>query len=219
MSSIATPSKDARTRLLDAALKVVRERGYSATTVEELCKAAGVTKGAFFHHFKSKDELGAAAARHWSAVTGAMFASAPYHTPADPLDRVLAYVDFRKQMLSGELPDFTCFAGTTLQETYATHPDIRAACFDSIAGHAGTLIADIEETIAAYPPAVDVDARSLALHTQAVLQGSFILAKGGQDSALAAASVDHLRNYIVLLFKPQSIRNAPSAPRVRKKAA
>ena len=215
MNSIAAPAKDARTRLLDAALKVVRERGYSATTVDELCRTAGVTKGAFFHHFKSKDELGAAAARHWATVTSAMFAAAPYHAPDDPLERVLAYVEFRKQMLKGDLPDFTCFAGTTLQETYATHPDIRAACFDSIADHAGTLIADIEAAIEKYPPVVPVNTRSLALHTQAVLQGSFILAKGGQESALAAASVDHLRNYIELLFA-RKIQNAPPAKRVRK---
>jgi TetR/AcrR family transcriptional repressor of nem operon len=219
MNAATAPVKDARTRLLDAALKVVRERGYAAATVDVLCKTAGVTKGAFFHHFKSKDELGAAAARHWSAVTGAMFAAAPYHAPEDPLDRVLAYIDFRKAMLAGELPDFTCFAGTTLQETYATHPDIRAACFDSIAGHAGTLIADIEAAIEHYPPAFAVDSRSLALHTQAVLQGAFILAKGGQDSALAAASVAHLRNYIVLLFRPAAARNAPPAKRVRMKRA
>lgn len=218
MNSIATPSKDARTRLLDAALKVVRERGYSATTVDELCKTAGVTKGAFFHHFKSKDELGVAAARHWASVTSAMFAAAPYHAPADPLDRVLAYVDFRKQLLRGDLPDFTCFVGTTLQETYATHPEIRAACFDSIAGHAGTLVADIEAAIVKYPPAIAINAQSLALHTQAVLQGAFILAKGGQDSALAAASVDHLHNYIALLFKPE-IRNALPPKRVRAKGS
>lgn len=213
----AAPAKDARTRLLDAALKLVRERGYSATTVDELCRAAGVTKGAFFHHFKSKDDLGAAAARHWSAVTGALFARAPYHVPKDPLDRLLAYLDFRQGLLAGEAPDYTCFAGTALQETFATHPDIREACFDSIAGHAETLVPDIEAAIAKYQPPGHWTAQSLALHTQAVLQGAFILAKGGQDSALAAASIDHLRNYLVLLFRPEAIRNARPAKRVAAK--
>ena len=65
----------ARTKLLEAALSVIRTKGYSATSVDELCAAAGVTKGAFFHHFKSKDELGVAAADHWSEMTGALFAA------------------------------------------------------------------------------------------------------------------------------------------------
>ena len=51
---------DARSKLLDAALSVIRTKGYSATSVGELCTVAGVTKGAFFHHFKSKDDLIAA---------------------------------------------------------------------------------------------------------------------------------------------------------------
>src|SRR6266571_1105292 len=54
----STARPDARTKLLEAALSVIRTKGYSATSVDELCAAAGFTKGAFFLHFKSKDELG-----------------------------------------------------------------------------------------------------------------------------------------------------------------
>jgi TetR/AcrR family transcriptional repressor of nem operon len=55
---IASPATaNARDRLLDASLRLVRERGYNATSVDEFCQAAGVTKGAFFHHFRSKEEL------------------------------------------------------------------------------------------------------------------------------------------------------------------
>ena len=60
---------EGRARLLDAALTVIRAKGYADTTVDELCRAAGVTKGAFFHHFRSKEELAVAAAgalrRRW----------------------------------------------------------------------------------------------------------------------------------------------------------
>jgi TetR/AcrR family transcriptional regulator, transcriptional repressor for nem operon len=192
---------DARTKLLDAAIEVVRKQGYAATSVDELCKKAGVTKGAFFHHFESKDALAVAAANHWSDTTGALFAQAPYHTPEDPLDRVLAYIDFRRALLKGKPAEFTCFAGTTVQETFATSDNIRAACKASIYGHAETLVADISEAMRRHKIKGDWTAQSLALHTQAVLQGAFILAKASGSAAIAVESANHLRRYIELLFK------------------
>ncbi len=191
---------DARSKLLDAALTVIRTKGYSATTVDDLCAAAGVTKGAFFHHFKTKDELGVAAADHWSETTGALFAAAPYHQLRDPLDRVIAYLDFRKALLRGGVPDFTCLVGTMVQETYETAPDIRNACDRSISGHASTLVADIEAAMEERGMTPAWTAASLALHTQAVLQGAFILAKAKGGGRVAAESVDHLKRYIQLLF-------------------
>jgi TetR/AcrR family transcriptional regulator, transcriptional repressor for nem operon len=195
-----TAKTDAKTKLLDAALSVIRAKGYSATSVDELCAAAGVTKGAFFHHFKSKDALGVAAADYWSEMTGALFAEAPYHDHADPLDRVLAYVDFRKALLQGGVPDFTCLVGTMVQETYETAPAIREACKRSITDHAATLEADIEAAMRARNMATDWTAKSLALHTQAVIQGAFILAKATGGAEIAADSIDHLRRYIEMLF-------------------
>jgi len=200
----AAARQDARSKLLEAALSVIRTKGYSATTVDELCAAAGVTKGAFFHHFKSKDALGVAAADHWSDVTGALFAAAPYHDLADPLDRVLGYVAFRKALLQGTLPEFTCLVGTMVQETFQTAPAIREACERSISAHAGTLEADIEAAMRARGMAPDWTAASLALHTQAVLQGAFILAKATGGADIAADSVDHLIRYLTLLFGRQT---------------
>ena len=191
---------DARTKLLNAAIEVVRKQGYAATSVDELCKKAGVTKGAFFHHFESKDALAVAAANHWSDTTGALFAQASYHAPEDPLDRVLAYIDFRRALLKGKPAEFTCFAGTTVQETFATSDNIRAACKASIYGHAETLVADISEAMRRHKVKGDWTAQSLALHTQAVLQGAFILAKASGSATIAVESANHLRRYIELLF-------------------
>jgi TetR/AcrR family transcriptional regulator, transcriptional repressor for nem operon len=201
---------NAKTKLLDAALTVIREKGYAATTVDDLCAAAGVTKGAFFHHFASKEALGVAAAEYWTAVTAPFFAAAPYHDHADPFDRVLGYIDFRRAILQGAVPEFTCLAGTMLQETYDSHPAIRDACNRSISGHAETLEADIAAAMAARGIAGDWTAASLALHTQAVLQGAFILAKARGGPAVAAESVDHLRRYIEMLFEPNRDRYAGS---------
>lgn len=199
-----TVKPGARSKLLAAALSVIRTKGYSGTSVDDLCATAGVTKGAFFHHFKSKDELAVAAATYWSEMTGALFESAPYHNHPDALDRVLAYVDFRKQLLQGELPEFTCLVGTMVQETYATSPNIRDACGLSITKHAATLEADISEAMCQRCMNPEWTARSLALHTQGVIQGAFILAKATESAEIAAESIDHLRRYIEALFAKSS---------------
>lgn len=191
--------RDARGKLLDAALGLFREKGYGATTVDELCAAAGVTKGAFFHHFRSKEELGMAAVRHWSEVTGALFAAADYHRHEDPVDRVLAYLDLRKALVRGSAGEYSCVAGTVVQEIHATSPAIRAAADESILGGAAHIEEYLSEALARTPVA-GVDARGLALHVQAVIQGAFVVGKARDDAAIVVASIEHLARYVRFLF-------------------
>jgi TetR/AcrR family transcriptional regulator, transcriptional repressor for nem operon len=190
----------AREKLLDAAMSLIRAKGYAATSVDDLCTEAGVTKGAFFHHFKSKEALAVAAAEYWSEKTGAFFAAAPYHKHKDPLERVLGYIDFRKALLTGKISEITCLVGTMVQEVYETCPAIRQACDASISAHAAKVEGDLAEAIKRHRTSTDWTARSLALYTQAVLQGAFILAKAKGDAAIAGESIDHLRRYIKLLL-------------------
>jgi TetR/AcrR family transcriptional regulator, transcriptional repressor for nem operon len=202
MNQILKPGT--RSRILDAAVKLVRTKGYNATTVEELCAAAGVSKGAFFHHFKGKDDLGEAAAKHWTDITAPFFEGAPYHAPAKPLDRVLAYIDLRRSMIGGQLAEFTCLAGTLAQEVHTSHPQIARASGDAITVHAQSLVGDIEAAMAESGKPFPFSAQSLALHTQAVLQGGFILAKATGDPELAGESIGHLRRYVELLFSQKA---------------
>jgi TetR/AcrR family transcriptional regulator, transcriptional repressor for nem operon len=191
---------DARTRLLEAARDVIRTKGFAATSVDDICRAAEVTKGAFFHHFENKEALGAAAAAFWAETTSVFFENAPYHDQDDPLDRLLGYVEFRKSIIEGDLAEFTCLVGTMTQEVYASHPTIREACAASIFSHAATLEPDIAEVMKSRPIKADWTPASLASHTQAVLQGAFILAKATGDRAVALESIDHLKRYLTLLL-------------------
>jgi TetR/AcrR family transcriptional repressor of nem operon len=192
-----------RDALLDAAVAVVRTQGLHATTVDDLCAAAGVSKGAFFHHFASKEDLAIAAADHWSVTTGGLFADAPYHEADDAADRVLGYIDFRASLIGDAIERYTCLVGTMVQEAYATNPAIRDACGASILGHAATLEADIAEALmdaGADVPDVATEAARLARHTQVVLQGAFVVSKAANDPAVALDSVQHLRHYFEFLF-------------------
>ena len=190
----------ARSRLLEAARDTIRARGFGATSVDELCRAAGVTKGAFFHHFPSKEAIGIAAAEFWAETTAAFFAAAPYHRPDDPLDRIFAYLDFRRSIIAGEAWEYSCLAGTMTQEVHQSAPEIRDACAASIFGHAATLEADFAAAMTARGMTGPPDAPSLARQTQVALQGGFILAKAAQDPGRAIEALDHLEAYFRLLF-------------------
>jgi TetR/AcrR family transcriptional repressor of nem operon len=202
----ASPQPDARTRLLDAAMQVIREQGYSATTVDDICGAAGLTKGAFFHHFKSKEDLGVAATAHFAEMAEQLFGGAPYHELADPLDRLLGYIDFRAAILTGPIAGFTCLLGTMVQETFETHPAIREVCGRYISAHAAMLARDIAQAKARHAPSASFSAESLALYTQAVIQGAFILAKARNGPQIAGECLDHLRRYIEMLFNKSANR-------------
>ena len=194
------PQTSSRQKLLNAALHVIREQGYAGTTVDDLCAAAGVTKGSFFHHFKSKDDLALAAIAYWREMTEGLFAAAPYHQPADPVARLLGYVDFRAAILTGEASEFTCLLGTLVQETYHTHPHIRGACEAALASHVAALTVDVEAAKKLYVPRAKWPAESVGTFMQSVLQGAFIFAKAKQTPLPAREAIDHLRRYIEMLF-------------------
>ncbi len=199
---------ESKLRFLDAALHVIRAKGYTATRIEDICETAGLTKGSFFHHFDSKEELALAAATHFAAMADAVFATAPYQSAADPLDRLLGYVDFRIAILRGSLPEFTCLLGTMVQETYDTHPAIRAACDTHLSAHAAVVAKDIAEAKRRYAPRAPWSAESLALHIQAVIQGAFILAKARHGPKVAADCLNHLRLYLKMLFTQSQRKTA-----------
>lgn len=198
------PRGEARARLIEAARSLVRRRGFAATSVDDLCTAAGVTKGAFFHHFPSKEALGVALIDDWTQMTGVMFASHPYNFLPDPLDRVFAYLDLRRELLGQPVPEFSCVAGTTVQESYETSVPIREAAARSLASGAEHVRPHLAQALAAHPvPGVTAD--SLARQFQVAVQGGIILAKGMNDPAPAREAFDHLERYLRLLFgRPQA---------------
>jgi TetR/AcrR family transcriptional repressor of nem operon len=186
---------------------VIRAQGLHATTVDDLCAEAGVSKGAFFHHFTSKEELAVAAADHWSETTAALFAAAPYHDQGNPADRVFAYLDFRASLITGAPADYSCLVGTMTQEAFDTSPAVRDACSASIFGHAETLEADLASALGGSHAGPDAEAASLARHTQTVLQGAFVLSKAANDRESVLEAIDHLRRYLeCVLGRPSPAR-------------
>ncbi len=190
-----------RMKLLEAARDTIRLKGYAGTTVDDVCAAAGSTKGSFFHHFDSKEQLGIAAAQEFGAMAQGIFSTAPYHAHLDPVDRLLGYVDFRIAMLDGDISLYTCLLGTMVQEVYATHPQLREVCNQQMTDHIAELEIDIEAAKKLYASDATWTVKSVGYFIQVVIQGAFVYAKAQQNPQVAIDSLMHLRAYLESIFK------------------
>ena len=113
-------------------------------------------------------------------------------------------MDFRAAILTGELAEYTCPLGVLLQETYATHPEIRAACERALSAHTAELTRDVEAARQLYAPDASWSAQSVSDFIQAVLQGSFILAKAKQGPEVVRENLGYLRSTLRALFQPDA---------------
>ncbi len=104
-------SEETRARLLLAALDSFAERGYDATGVAEICQRAGVSKGAFYHHFASKQALFVALLDQWLAVLDGQMARsrAPGASAPQALQAMVGLLQQALRDARGQLPMFLEF--------------------------------------------------------------------------------------------------------------
>jgi len=189
-----------RRRLLDAARELFVRDGFAATGVAEICAAAGVTKGSFFHYFDSKDAIGAAALMSFGADLAAAFATAPFHAQPDPLRRIDGYIDFTIEMCRSSVLRQGCLVGMLAQELAVTEPLIRERCRAIFTGWAESLAELLSAAKTAYAPGAAWDAHGLAMHFVAVVEGALLLAKTDSNSLSLANQLEYFRSYMHYLL-------------------
>lgn len=202
----ATKRKSPRTdlsatkeRLLDVSQKLMISKGFVATSVDEICEEAGVTKGSFFHYFKSKEDLGKQLLPRFSSKMRQAMEEASCCQGEDPLERVYAYLDCAIAM-SKDPALKGCLVGTFSQEISDTYPALRSACAESFESMAQMFRKDLKAAKAKYAPKSNFDAESLADYFIAVSQGSLILIKAKRDRAIMEKNLHHLKRYLKTLF-------------------
>lgn len=183
-----------RSAIVSATSELVRRNGYTATTVDDICAGAKVTKGAFFHHFKTKDDAVEAALEQWDAGAAAMEANAPFVSAKSPRARVLGYMDLYISVFDNPAQMKSCLAGTTVQEVSDTNEPLRSAANLCFTGAHGRFKALLDE--ACRGSRKRVDTASLASLWMAAVQGSLILFKASQDASVLGRNLEHVRTYI-----------------------
>jgi TetR/AcrR family transcriptional repressor of nem operon len=172
-----------------------------------------VTKGGFFHYFKSKDELAGAALAHFYEGKVKDYEDAPFRKLPDPLDRVFGRLDYVESTV-GDRNHHTkgCLIGVFVQELAFTNPVLRSACqkfFSKIAEDFGN---DLAAAKTAHAPDAAFDPARLAVFYVAIVQGSLLLAKAAENSEVVGANIEQFRSYLRILFGlAESPSSKPSA--------
>ncbi len=197
MTTIKQP-EETKKKLLQSAIKLMRAKGYEATSVDDICCASKLTKGSFFHHFKDKETLAKAALDAFCQCQGEGMASR--RKEKDPLARVDGLIDRMIVMSAADKEGMGCLIGNFAQEVCETHPELRKACASKFEGLAGFLKGELDAVKKKYPPKGEVDTQSLAYHFISVLQGSFVVAKATQDTNVLRRNLKHVKQYIHGVF-------------------
>ncbi len=188
-----------REKLLETAQHLMLAKGYTATSVEEICEAANLTKGSFFHYFASKEDLGKAVLdRYVNGVFKAVH-NEPFLKKSDPLQRLYGYIDFMIALSKDPARRSGCLLGNFAQVLTDTHPEIRKQCAIHFSLWADMLKQELDAAKAMYK-VKGLDTGTLADHFIALFEGSLMLAKTKQDLDVVANNLGHFKNYLKTIF-------------------
>jgi TetR/AcrR family transcriptional repressor of nem operon len=205
--------QDTRERILDTAHALVLEKGFSATSLDEILKATGVTKGAFFHHFKSKSDLARTLVERFAENDFAMFDEWDRRAEAlsdDPYQALILFIKFFEEWLDNlEKPFAGCLFAVYVYESTLFDSNVNEFVSKSFGHWQKYYEKKFDAVMAQRKPRLDVSARELAETMISILEGAFILARSHRDPGLITRQSRLFRGYLKLLFE-----DAPAAAAV-----
>ncbi len=184
-----------RERLLDAATTLMMIHGYAATSLDRVCEAAGLTKGALFHHFGSKEELAKAALERFCDGGVAMVRQARRTEAIGVTARLRELLDTFVARYDDPLRQ-GCLIGMFTQELAGPDDVMRAKCDRSFHRMAREVEALLEEAQVGADPSRRYDSTSLAEYFLIVLEGSLVLARSKGDARPLRSGFDHFLRYV-----------------------
>jgi TetR/AcrR family transcriptional repressor of nem operon len=201
---MAEKGESTRARIVAEAEKLILAQGYAGTTVDDVLAATGLTKGAFFHHFKSKADLARAVVERYAESDFALFERWSAEADAsseDPYTRVVHFLEAFERFLDGLGTPFPgCVFASYTYEARQFGDDVHAYIRTRLKGWMGLYEAKLAALIAARKPREKVTARALAEMIVTLIEGGFVMANAMGDAKWLQRQSEQYRKYLRLLF-------------------
>jgi len=204
---VLTKGEATRERLLDLAEEAVLQKGFGATTIDELIAGAGLTKSGFFYHFRDKNDLAQALLRRYierhNQIIDEMMRKAAELTD-DPLQHFLIGLKFFADLLA-DLPKTHpgCIVAAFCYQDQQFSRDIRELNAEGIRAWRGRISSMLDNIARRYPPREGVDLDVLADMATSIVEGGIILSRTFDDKSMLAQQMMAYRNYVKLAFEPR----------------
>ena len=193
-----------RNKIMDIAQQMVLDVGLSGTSVEKVIDRAGVTKGTFFYHFKTKHDLASALIERYAEEDRhhyADFMRKAEQLSRDPLQQLLIFVGLFIEMTEQlEEPFPGCLYAAYCYQSGAISPEVMAQVEQMMHFWRQRLSEKIEQAAALYPPKIPIETAAVADHVLTTFEGAFVLSKVMKEAKLASQQLIQCRNYLELLF-------------------
>ena len=198
-------------KILDAAHGIILEQGLSTTSLDRVLERTGLTKGAFFYHFKSKDDLICALMdRHAQAENKILedTVARAAKMSRDPLQQLLITMSLLIEdaeeaatVTPGD-PNPGCLFGLYAYELESFLPEIQAIMRQSAMHWREVLRNQLDRIASEYPPRLEVDLDGLADNLLVTFEGSLIMGRMIDDPQQVVVHLRNYRAFLELLFAP-----------------
>ena len=203
-SSAQTKGERTREKILDVAYESIVQKGFAATSIEELVEAAGITKSGFFYHFRDKNDMARQLFGRFLAEDEAivdMLEKRAHELSDDPLQSFLIFLNLYAQMMDDmETLHPGCLVATVTYQERLFDAEVKRMNVEFLLRMRRRFAGSLEKIVAKYPPRAEVDLDALADHLTAIVEGSIVLSKALCDEGLMGRQTRLFRTHIKLLF-------------------
>ena len=193
-----------RDRILDVAEAAILEKGFAATSIDELIAAVGITKNGFFYHFKDKSELARALLVRYVAREDTLFDDLfrrADELDEDPLHGFLVGLKMMSEVMA-DLPSGHpgCLVAAFCYQDRLFDREVRDLYTSAMLGWRRRFRERLELIVARYPPRIAVDLDHLADMLSAIAEGGIVVSKVVKDKRALSQQLMLYREFIRAVF-------------------